>query len=288
MENIKHAKHETVTMRFYGLADAMNIRPASAKNPVGCSAHKVKSDSDKTTGSAAEKWFGKGIRDKRQLAEVCAKGWTDGLNKIYEAVGQVGGGIVPVSLKRRIVRGDTGDNYDIHRAMSGGLDRAWDSRKRQKRVAGGAQLTIAVSIGQSAATHADAAFWRGAAAVRLADLMTEAGYQVQVVGYASTIDTFDTGTPHGLTLVEVKAASEPLDLTALATSVALAGFYRHFVLWQYHAQNNVVVSDHGRSERAAELVGVDINITVESIYDRASCERFIRNTVAMYGMERAA
>lgn len=288
MENIKHAKHETVTMRFYGLADAMNIRPASASNPSGCMANTVKNMSDSKTGRDAEKWFGDGIRSKQQLVEVCASGWTAGLNKIYRAVGQVGGDIVPISLKRRIVRSDTGDNYDIHRAMSGGLDRSWDSHKRQKRVAGGAQITIAVSIGQNSGTHANAAFWRGAAAVRLADLMTEAGYQVQVIGYSSTFDAFETGTPHQLTLIEVKAASDPLDLTALATSVALAGFYRHFCLWQLHSHDHEVSPGHGMNEKDAALIGVDVNITVESIEDRRSCEQFILSAVAKFGMEQAA
>lgn len=278
---------EAVTDCFYGLEDLMNIRPASTVNGDGHHPTDALKMQDRRTGADAEKWFGPGIRSLADLQRVAKEGWTDGLRRINDAVGAVGGDIVPVSLKRKIVRGDAGDNYDIHRANCGGLDRAWDSRKRQMRVAGGAQMTIAVAIGQYGGDDAMELFWRGAAAVRLADLFTTAGYQVQVVAYVASHNMYDGPIRTSLSLVEVKPASAPLDMTALATVVALSGVRRHYGLWQHHAHENPVADGHGTPISRAELTGADINIT-SYVDSKRACEQFIQKAVKDHGMEQAA
>lgn len=77
-------------------------------------------------------------------------------------------------------------------------------------------------------TKADEFYWRGAAILFLADSLNEAGYNVQIIAGARQILKVD-GRPVRQFNVVIKRPDMPLDLSALASSICLAGFTRVLV-----------------------------------------------------------
>src|SRR5690606_24628605 len=73
----------------------------------------------------------------------------------------------PVSIRRRKVNGDFGDDIDIHKVMSGQLSTAWRKRGAQPRV-GIKNIRIMVNISMNNQVTSKQAVWRGVAALSLA------------------------------------------------------------------------------------------------------------------------
>lgn len=269
------ADEKVFEQHFDDLADFLTLRPA------GCEENKIggypESSLPKYSGTdKARKWFG--CSSAKEVEKLAREGWPEGVKRIYDALGKIGQNVQAVSIKRRLVRADQGDEYDIHRAYAGGLDQAWTSRKRQARIAGGSTITLAVSVNQSSGDHADMQFWRGAACVRLADILTEAGYQVRIVGFSRTTGFFTDNTGRLLT-VTIKESGQQLDLSNLAATVALAGTYRHFGLRQGLAGPTEVSSSFGSPVINHELAEADLTIRKADVRDRASAEQFIERAV---------
>lgn len=272
---MKLRKENTIIQEFADVEDFTTERPPSDIN-AGSGAYLMRIEATEKTGEACRKWYG--VNSFDELKRVVREGWHEGVTRIYKELGQIGNDVQAVSLKRRTVRSDQGDEFDIHRAYSGGLDQAWSSRKRQARVAGGAQFTLGVCIGQYADEDSSELFWRGAVAVRLADILTEAGYQVRVVGYTLGEECY---TDYGdrLLIVPVKEANQPLNLSSIASVVALAGTYRHYGLLALHREEKEVDFAHGRSYFDYELDGADLSIRKRDVKDKNSAEQFINKAV---------
>jgi hypothetical protein len=114
----------------------------------------------------------------------------------------------------------------MSRVWAGRVDVAWQRCEREQRI-GPQSVCILVKIGGIASVSAETLFWRGAAALRLADLLTEAGYNVELEAAHTSAHVSDSD---GFALqVPIKEATAPLDLNSLAVVVCLAGFFRYTV-----------------------------------------------------------
>ena len=135
----------------------------------------------------------------------------------------------PVNVKRRRVWADQGDSFDLHRAYSGRLDAAWQRTKRQSARA---PRPVRIVLDANHTFRADAANlqWAGAAVVALSDLLTESGYSPEIILGFSHIAASPERERVQCTL-QVKSPLMPLDINALAATVALPGFVRQ-VMYQ--------------------------------------------------------
>ena len=135
-----------------------------------------------------------------------------------------------VGISRRVRRGDTGDNLDIHAVNRGEVDRAWTSSRRTLRVSTGA-IRIVVDIGGNASQNADAMQWRGIAAAALAHCIEKAGYNVEIVAawaVSSYLRDARNGNNWALCTATVKGRSGKTDLGLMSSTVCLPGFFRLF------------------------------------------------------------
>lgn len=168
---------------------------------------------DGTVGEAIDKIFGE-------------EGWRYGVEKMMEAFGKLSLEAVPESIRRAVVRGDYGDEYDIHTANCGQFDRAWSTRKRKAKRFGSSVKTIAVHGSFNSDRNSSELFWRGAAALRLADMMTDAGYSVEVVLVFN--GSRISGSLKHQALIKVKRSDEQAELGTLAASICCAATFRWF------------------------------------------------------------
>lgn len=166
-------------------------------------------------------WYGlPASHDFAGVRELVLAGWPDGLRRMDEALGSIEIPIPPISVRRKRMRSDFGDELDIHRVFSGDFARAFGSMKRPpgtKRRA----LQIVVDSIASGGRDADEMFWQGAGAIKLAELLSSAGYTVELYS------AFKASANCKIDLrVLTKASGAPLDLCAAAATLALPAFFR--------------------------------------------------------------
>ena len=170
---------------------------------------------------AGESWLG--APDIKTLNERLTRGWPEGVEKLQQIATRE---IDPVSIRRRRVRGDQGDELDMQAVYRGDLSRAWTRTRRQARAGASRTITLVCNLGDSAGISASQLYWRGAAVLKLAEALTQAGYGVGIYGAISTLRASDDDTVDGCQFVEIKATDSPLDLSQLAALTAMPGWFR--------------------------------------------------------------
>lgn len=165
------------------------------------------------------RWLG--ADSLRQLNDRLRRGWGDGADRLTEIAAKE---IQPTNIRRRRTRGDQGDELDIQAVYRGDLSRAWTRTQREARTA---TRSIAIVCNLSCHYKQKAAdlFWRGAAALKLTEALTQAGYNVALYGATGSQNIVSSGRRLGQ-FIEIKAEDAPLDVSALAAIVAMPGFKR--------------------------------------------------------------
>lgn len=127
----------------------------------------------------------------------------------------------PVSIRRRMRWSDQGDELDVQRVYSGQLETAW---RRCQRVTTSSPRRVRIVVDSIASAGVDSAEmrWRGVAAMRAADTLQGAGYQVAV----ESAFKGDCNMGRVLARCEVKSFDQPVNLSALASATALPAFFR--------------------------------------------------------------
>lgn len=211
-----------------------------------------------------ERWYG--LPTLEAVRRAVAEGWDDGVRRVEENFSQIEVDIASTSKRRRRRYADQGDELRMDRVWNGQIDRAWQRTFRENRSAP-RNITLAVDLPISCNKHADDLFWKGAAALFLADRLTDAGFNVEVIAISSIRELIETrgADENNCRAVRVKAADAPLDLGSLAASICLAGFWRHYMLQADMAEERMIHYAHGypttarqvAPEQLAELNAID-------------------------------
>ena len=175
----------------------------------------------KRVSEEPQRWLG--AASVAELQTRLKNGWKEGVEKIEKiATRELA---APASVRRRRIRSDAGDELDMQAVWRGDLNRAWTRTRRANRV-GTRSVTIVIDLCASANVSSDRLFWRGASALRLAQLLTESGYSVALYGGFGGTRCDSSGKLAIGQLVEIKSQDAPLDMDKLAALTAMAGFFR--------------------------------------------------------------
>jgi hypothetical protein len=203
---------------------------------------------DEGSGSpfGRDDWYGPDKCSAAVAANRALTGWPEGAKQALERLSHIQVQ-TPVSVKRRAVRADQGDELDIHAVYRGDLDHAWTTRRR-RNARGPRIVRIIAQFNLTGRVAAESLFWRGAAVIKLADILTEAGYNVEITAAMASIEV-DQTSANWLITFPLKLAQSPLDVDALAGVVCNAGFHRTYGFRAYLARwpkvrNNNAGSDH--------------------------------------------
>ncbi len=167
-------------------------------------------------------WYGAECDTGKDVVKKLHDGWPEGQKKLEALTAQlIEVQVHPKDRRRRRVRRDFGDSVDIHAIYRGNLDTAWEIAKRQEGC-GPQHVDIFANMLCAGGDQADVLFWRGAAAIVLAEKLEAAGYMVRiVVGFGGKNGNYDKTSCR----ITVKAHDKPLDITSTA-SVIMPGFFR--------------------------------------------------------------
>lgn len=187
---------------------------------------------------------------------------------------------IPRSIRRRMAWTDHGDEIEMQRVWAGNIDQAWRRSIRMDSV-GPQRVRILVDSIASGAMDAETMAWRGIAAMRLCDLLTDAGYNVQV-------ESVFTGRADGKYYhlsVTVKEYQAPLDLASLSATTALPSFFRALGHeWHYIAAPKSIGENYGYSLPGTQLehFKTDDCVTtflVEDVNNAEDAASWIKNAV---------
>jgi hypothetical protein len=168
-------------------------------------------------------WFG--VQGGYAGVQRCIReGWREGVERLESALQGLESPPVPMSVRRRQSRSDMGDEVSMPHVWRGDLQHAW-SRCAPRNTRAPRRVTIVAQTLENCNVDASELFWRGAACVKLCDLLTEAGYSVEIIASGHSARAYLNGDAFSMR-VTVKAFSAPLDKSALASTVCLAGFMR--------------------------------------------------------------
>jgi hypothetical protein len=210
----RHATH------FDSLADFIAPRPMRENNL----ARFKRTASLTYTGQEAINWMG--LPSTGAVVDAIRKGWPDGVKRMQDIIGKLNATTTAQSIRRVLVRDDHGDEFDVHRALSGSFDRAWSRRKRGLRM-GTKGVTVVLNGGGNCTLNSEQLFWRGAAALCLSDILSDAGYSVKLVVGAAVENADDDGRgAMRQYTVTVKEPHQPMNVEALAAATALPAFWR--------------------------------------------------------------
>jgi hypothetical protein len=172
-----------------------------------------------------------GTRDDKRGEETASDttkrlvrdGWARGLKLMEKVAGKVTAP-TPKAVRRVQRWGRQGDDIDMQRVWHGDIDTAWRETQRDMR-SGPRRVRVLVDSIASGYVDADEMRWRGVAALKLTDMLTEAGYSVQV---ESVMCTPCDGHTYKVRTI-VKDYTQPTDLLTLAATTALPAFFRSLV-----------------------------------------------------------
>lgn len=175
---------------------------------------------------------------------LIATGWQDGVDRVEASLSALA--LPPLKgIRRRRIRTDFGDSFDIHRALAGDSSRAWEVSKRRLGASGRSTRTLIVNTCNSAGTTAEELFWTGAAALAYCDALTMAGYSVEIIG-ANATQYLTNSQKHGQVTWLIKPTNAPLDKAALASCLCLAGYFRT-TFWEWGASiPETICSSYGQ------------------------------------------
>lgn len=186
----------------------------------------IDSFADLHTGDELQ-WFG--LRGgRKEVEKTLITGWPDGVKLMNECLQTVDIPTAP-SVRRKRRRGDSGNELDIHRVLSGRMDRAWLRTVKDAGARGNRNVTIAVRYDAGGSTTAKEAVWRGVAAMAIAKAATMSGRNVRIIAVDSTSRAFPNATD-GVTCsahaVCIKQYTQQIADEILSSVVALIGTYR--------------------------------------------------------------
>lgn len=179
-----------------------------------------------------EFWYG--ARSPAEAMRRAYKGWPEGAERVRKMMDNIDAP-APLSLRRKVQRADQGDELDVHSVYRGDLDHAWTRRRRQN-TRSRMSVRLVAQCGGSRHMDAEEMFWRGAAVVKLAELLEESSYRVELVGTEwHEVETgwlaSDEDKKRGATVINsfiVKDAGAPRDVEQVAGVLCNAGFFRTY------------------------------------------------------------
>lgn len=130
------------------------------------------------------------------------------------------------STRRRPRRSDIGEELDITAVYRGETEKAWRTTHREHAEGGTRYVTLVLNHGANGNVSASSLAYRGLAALKIADTLTDAGYFVRIVSGDITQRVTGSGGYNCIYLVTLKDFDEYLNVPKLASVICRAGFFR--------------------------------------------------------------
>lgn len=228
-------------------------------------------------------------------AEAAANGtWSEGLATLERTIDQLRNAQLPAPVDRR--RRARFNEYDGDEICVDRLRRGqpfWRQIARQNAT-GPTTLNILVDLNTPGFKASSDVFWRGAAAIALAELCEAAGYRVELTSYIFGAFYRSSG---GLISCCLKRTSDPLDRASLVNATS-GWFYRTvgFAAMVRSCEGKVACSGLGSIWRLRDIAGAtnwlkpagEPVVVIDDVWSQAEAVELIRRQIALLAEKSAA
>jgi len=216
-------------------------------------------------------------------------GYPEGERKIAEFHESIAASL-PRALghHRTRVRGAFGDELDVHSLNRGAFDRAWSSSARKIKQGSGI-LRLCIDIGGSASVKAEALQWRGIAGMSLCEVMSRAGYSVEIIACFATSNSDKSKSMNAVVSTVVKPRSSKANMGLLAATVTLPGYFRSLgfcsIIRCCDKEKKFAAGGLGQTIEASGVLPVPEKITQlfvpSSVMNKDSATDWVKQSVAL-------
>lgn len=245
---------------------------------------------------ADDGWAGASMRDLKEWSQHGSE-WlrSEMLSRLEEI--QLPDDVVRPELtrRRRRVRGDFGNELDIHAVNQGHADTAWDKTVIKEVDNHGNKLVhIVVDLSTSAGVRFSDGHWRGAAVLRIYEALLRMGKSVAVSCYYSSAGLFSYGNSYardGMVSCRLKDYGETLREDRLAAFSSI-GFLRTGMFratWACPGESpcgslGYPISDYRLLTKAAEQdqVGGGAVVVVGQAFTKELAEKTVANFIRQF------
>lgn len=279
---------DLVSVRFDSLTEIKNHHRSAKSAKV----NHTQDSSDYRTPAITDhspNWFG--VNTQEEWRDTMDNGYTDGVELINRLSKTLNIPPLP-SARRRKSREDQGDFLDIHAVYAGNLSRAWERTRRRTKNAP-SQITIIHNMSVSGSIMPDEYQWRGATMLAIASALEEAGHSVEIIGVMYNENIF-TSNSNRKQVVQfpIKNFHTPINISALATTAVLVGFYRSYMFEAKFATDLKISDGLGTSLRGTPAIIKTNSPTVidgfEEIQSERQAQDFIDTQLNKFRLDRAA
>lgn len=161
-------------------------------------------------------FVGRDIRSYDEAITYSRKVWTDGITLYDRLYAQLKDAIkleLKSSKRKTSFSADDGDNIDYDRLIAGEQE-FWRKSQRES-TEGPTTVTVMVHTTTPGVWNAEDAMWRGLAGIVIAELLEEAGHQVEIRTVGA--NDFHTKT---VTHCLLKSCSDPLDRSSMINALS--------------------------------------------------------------------
>lgn len=233
-----------------------------------------------------------GVPSVADAEAILASGtWSEGVKRMQDALRVIGATLRPRSIRRVRVRRDFGSEVDITEYWRGRGDVAWQHCERAARN-GPQSVTLATNLSINRDKHSDVLFWRGAAVLAVADALTAAGYNVEIIALECGKNFSEDGKRDSVLEICLKSALAPLDLNALAVPACCGAFFRMTTFRLLSNYGFPVASGLGQAATYEDIGGTKADprrmYIAEHCTNQASARKWVNDTLRAIDPESMA
>lgn len=165
-----------------------------------------------------DRWLGEDLTDWESVEAACWEPWKEGIECVQRVMDKIlnSGLPMPQDRKRRPRWAeDTGHEVCPDRWMGGQQD-YWRSSHRMKST-GPTTVSLLTNLDAISGDHPETVMWRGAGAVAIADILENAGYNVDMHIWCRGSSVFQDRYSGQFTSINIKKPGEPVDVGGLIT-----------------------------------------------------------------------
>lgn len=231
-------------------------------------------------------WIGRHYKGWDEVQAEANSDWPVGQRIVAEMLAKLSSVELPapVSVKRRACWSeDGGDELDNDRLRAG--QEYWRTTRRQS-TRSPRTISVVASVSTSYGHKPEDVIWRGAAAVVLANLLENAGYQVELWAADYSRRTYKDGASR-FTGVCLKRADQPVDVATVINAVS--GWFYRLVFFQEHFVETRSEADapglgfpqplSRAGEQIAEMVGNADTVLIDGVFDECAAVAKIRQVI---------
>lgn len=231
-------------------------------------------------------WTGRNARTWAEFRKGASKPWAEGLEMLEALIGKLGDVQLPTprSIKRKKSwNADDGDDVDLDRMWAG--QEYWQKTSRQA-LSGSPIVTIVCNVSASSTYDTTSLFWKGAAAIALADILERAGYRVNVLVGDYGAAAYRGHPADSFRLATVKPPESPVDKATLAN--VLSGWFFRTVFFRITASphssidRRIATPAPMTAEEITQETGLQNPVIFQNFFTLAQAEEHLRMALASF------